>query len=92
MSLQINVQKSRNIAFRRSNKQVSTRFTMKNQPLRQLVETTYLWCGNDVERTELAFFKQFKSIYQQFSFKIKMCCCMCFDYTQRRFIELKPDI
>ena len=49
---------------------------MNNQPLRQVMETTYLGavltddlsCANDVKRTKLAFFKQFNSIYHKFSF------------------------
>ena len=76
LSLQVNVQKSCNIVFRHSNKKVLTSLTMNNQPLRQVMDTTYLGvvlsddlsCAKDVERAKLAFFKQFNSIYHKFSF------------------------
>ena len=76
LSLQVNVQKSCNIVFRHSNKNVLTSLTMNNQPLRQVMDTTYLGvvlsddlsCAKDVERAKLAFFKQFNSIYHKFSF------------------------
>ena len=76
MSLQVNVQKSCNIGFRHSDKNVLTSFTMNNQPLRRVMDTTYLGvvlnddlsCAKDVERAKLAFFKQFNSIYHKCSF------------------------
>ena len=67
------------IVIRHSNKKVSTRLTMNNQPLRQLMETTYLRvvltydlsCTKDIERAKSAFFKQFNSIYHKISFVYK---------------------
>ena len=76
LSLQVNVQISYNLVIRHSNKKTSTSLTMNNQPLRQVMETTSLGvvlnddfsCVKDVERANLAFFKQFNSIYRKFSF------------------------
>ena len=70
LSLQVNLLKSCNIVFRHCNKKVLTSLTMNNQPLRQLMDTTYfgavltddLSCAKDVERAKLAFFKKFNSI------------------------------
>ena len=74
--LKVNVQKSCIVVFRDSNKTVSTNLTMKNQPLRQVMEITYkgvlltddLSCAKDVVRSKLAFFKHVNSTYERFSF------------------------
>ena len=55
---------------------MSTSLTMNNKPLRQIIENAYLGvvltddisCAKDIERANLAFFKQFNSIYNKFSF------------------------
>ena len=49
---------------------------MNNQPLRQVMDTTYsgvvltddLPCAKDVERAKSAFFKQFNTIYHKINF------------------------
>ena len=65
--------------FRHNKKRVPTRFTLNSLPLRQVTECTYLGvvlsddlsCTKDVERAKLAFFEQFNSLYQKFSFANK---------------------
>ena len=79
---------------------------MNNQPLRQVMDTTYLGvvltddlsCAKDVERAKLAFFKQFNSIYHKFSFVNKNVLlhifqlhAMSFYVAETWYINLKKD-
>ena len=69
-------QKSCNVFFRHSNKKCQQAGPWTNQPMMQVMVTTYwgvvltddLSCAEDVERAKLAFYKQFHSIYHKVIF------------------------
>ena len=79
---------------------MATSLTLSNQPLKQVMEITYLGVvltddlasAKDVEQARIPFFKQFKSIYHNFVLLMKMYCWFFSDYAQRKFFVLKPGI
>ena len=76
LSLHVYVQKSYNIAFSHGDKKVLTSLTINTQPMRQVMETTYLGvvltddlsCVKNVERAKLTFFETIQPYLSQIYF------------------------